>query len=91
MFQLVSVTVSTCRKEARNERKQFPLGVKSFSIGTKSVPNKFVSTNIGESFQLSKKKLNKRKRFPQTENPSPPYRMKNLFENAFPLDKNTFH
>ena len=31
LFQLVSLTVSTWRKEARNKRKQFPLDRKSLS------------------------------------------------------------
>ena len=52
MFQLVSVTVFTCRKDAQNKRKQFPQGGKSLSAGTKSFPNKFVSPNLSEGFHL---------------------------------------
>ena len=52
LFQLVSVTVSTCKKETQNKRKQFPLGGKSLSTTTKSFPNKFVSTNFSEGFHL---------------------------------------
>ena len=51
LFQLVSVTVSTCSKKERNKRKQLPLGGKSLSIGTK-FPIKFVSTNFSEGFQF---------------------------------------
>ena len=59
LFQLVSVTISTCKKEAGNKRKQFPQRGKSLSTGTISFPNKFVSTNFGEVFRLQKKKGNK--------------------------------
>ena len=31
LFQLVSVTVSTCQKQPWNKRKQFPLGGESLS------------------------------------------------------------
>ena len=51
LFQLVSVTVSTCSKKERNKRKQLPLGGKSLSIGT-TFPIKFVSTNFSEGFQF---------------------------------------
>ena len=36
------------------------MGGKSLSTGTKSFPNKFVSTNFSEGFHLKKKKLNKK-------------------------------
>ena len=66
MFQLVSVMVPTCRKEARNKRKQLIPGGKTFCAGAKSFSNKFVSINFSEGFYLWKKKrLNKRKQFPQ--------------------------
>ena len=57
LFQLVSVTVSTPRKEAQNKRKQFPLGGKSLSTRAKSFPNKFVPTNFSECFHVLKIKI----------------------------------
>ena len=80
LFQLVSVTVSTCRKAARNKRKHFSMDRKSFpSSGNKFFPKKWVSTNFS-GFPLVEKILNKRKWFPQDRNPSPQYVMKNSFK-----------
>ena len=60
----------------------------SLSTGTKSFPNIFVSTNFSEGFHLKKKNDKyEKKGFHKTENPSPPYRMKNSFKNTFPQDK----
>ena len=87
LFQLVSVRVSTCRKKARNKRKQIPLGGKSFSIGTKSFPNKIVSTNFSKGFHSYKKNHITENCFHKIENTSSPYRMKNSFKNTFSLDK----
>ena len=52
MFQLISVTVSTGREEARNKRKQFALGGKYLYTGTKPFPNKSFSTDFSEGFHL---------------------------------------
>ena len=57
LFQLVSVAVSTCRKEVQNKRKQFPLVKKFLSTGTKSFPNKFDSTIFSKGFPLQKKMI----------------------------------
>ena len=41
MFQLASVTISTCKKEARNKTKQFPFDRKLLSTsGNKVFPKK---------------------------------------------------
>ena len=60
LFQLVSVTAFTFRKEAPTKREQFRIGWKSLSTATKSFPNKFVKVST-----CRMKTLNKRKRFPQ--------------------------
>ena len=77
--------VSTYRKEARNKRKQFPLERKSLSISG----NKVFLKKMGHQFQwrLPLKEKKREKGFCKTENPSPPYGMKNSIKNTFPLDE----
>ena len=65
LFQLVSVAVSTCRKEVQNKRKQFPL-VKNFFLPEQSLSQiNLIPLFSVKVFPCRKKCLNKRKRFPQ--------------------------
>ena len=77
MFQLVSSTLSTCRKKERDKRKQFPLVGKSLSTWTKSFPDKLIFTSFGEGFLLQK---NKRKLFLQDTEPVSTIRNKKFVE-----------
>ena len=88
-FQLVSVMDSTFRKEERNTRKQFPLGGQSLSTGTKAFLKKLFPLLSVKVFHLQKIKNIKQEKtgFHKTEDPSPPYRMKNPFKNTSLLDK----
>ena len=85
LAQLVSVTVLTCRKEARNKRKLFSIDGKFFWASENKVflpkkeKNGFASISVTVS-TCRKKKLNKRKRFPQTESASLPYGLANCLK-----------
>ena len=87
LFKLVSLTVSTCRKEARNKRKQFPLDTKSLSTSGNKVSPKNQVIYFSGGFQQQKKDSTREKDFHKTETPYPPYGIKNLFKNTFPLGK----
>ena len=66
LFQLVSVTISTCKKEAGNKRKQFPQRGKSLPTGRISFPiNLFPLISVKFSACRKKKEINNRERFPQ--------------------------
>ena len=87
LLKLVSLTVSTCRKEARNKRKQFPLDTKSLSTSGNKVSPKNSVIYFSDGFQQQKKDSTREKDFHKTENPYPPYEIKDLFKNTFPLGK----
>ena len=91
LFKLVSLTVSTCRKEAQNKRKQFPLETKSLSTSGNKVCPKNQVIYFSDIFQQQKKDSTREKDFHKTENPYPPHRIKNLFKNTFRQAKNSFH
>ena len=52
LFKLVLLTVSTCRKEVRNKRKQFPLDSKSLSTSGNIVSSKKWVIYFSDSFHL---------------------------------------
>ena len=87
LFKLVSLMVSTCRKEARNKRKQFLLDTKSLSTSGNKVSPKNQVIYFSGGFQQQKKDSTREKDFHKTETPYPPYGIKNLFKNTFPLGK----
>ena len=89
MFQLVSVKVLTCRKEAKNKkRKKFSLHRKSLSASE----NEVFHLNIGfPLISLTVSTCRKRDEirengFLRIENASPPYGLEDSFKNTFPLD-----
>ena len=87
LFKLVSLMVSTCRKEARNKRKQFLRDTKSLSTSGNKVSPKNQVIYFSDGFQQQKKDSTREKDFHKTETPYPPYGIKNLFKNTFPLGK----